>query len=58
MKGKALHILVFSSMTVYTTQGSLLLIEVYLIYNIVLVSVVQQSDSIIHIYSFSYSFPL
>ena len=44
MKGEALHILVFSSMTVYTTQGSLLLIEVYLIYNIVLVSVVQQSD--------------
>ena len=54
MKGEALHISVFPSMTVYTTQGttqgSLLLTEVYLIYNVVLVSVVQQNDSIICIY--------
>ena len=32
-------------------------IEVYLIYN-VLISAIQQSDSVVHIYSFSYSFPL
>ena len=33
-------------------------IEVWLIYYVVLTSAVQQSDSAIHIYSFSYSFPL
>ena len=37
-------------------------IEVYLIYNVVLISTIQQSDSVIHIYiytyPFSYSFPL
>ena len=35
-------------------------IEVWLIYNVVLISAVQQSDSVIHIYihSFLYSFPL
>lgn len=32
-------------------------IEVQLIYSAVLISVVQQSDSVIHIYPFSYSFP-
>ena len=32
------------------------LIEVYLIYNVVLISAIQQSDSVIYIYSFSYSF--
>ena len=31
-------------------------IEIQLIYNVVLISAVQQSDSVIH--SFSYSFPL
>ena len=38
------------------------LIEVQLIYNVVLISAVQQCDSVIHIYiyiySFLYSFPL
>ena len=34
------------------------LIETQLIYNVVLVSGVPQSDSVIHIYSFSDSFPL
>ena len=35
-------------------------IEVLLTYNVVLISAVQQSDSVIHIYiySFSYCFPL
>ena len=31
-------------------------IEVYLIYNVVLVSAVQQSDSVIYLYIFSYAF--
>ena len=34
------------------------LIELQLIYNVVLISAVQQRDSVMHIYSFSYSFPL
>lgn len=33
-------------------------IEVYLIYNILLISAIEQSDSVIRTYSFSYSFPL
>ena len=33
-------------------------IEVELIYDVVLISAVQQSDSVIQTYSFSYSFPL
>ena len=37
---------------------SFFLIEIYLIYNVVLISDVQQSDSIIHIYSFLYSLSL
>ena len=39
------------------TSFSFFLIEVWLIYNVVLVSSVQQRDSIIHIYSFPDSFP-
>ena len=35
-----------------------LFIEIRLIYNVVIVSGVQQSDSVIYIYSFSDSFPL
>ena len=38
--------------------GFLKFIEAELIYNIVLISAVQQSDSVTHIYSFLYSFPL
>ena len=34
------------------------LIKVYLMYNVVLISAVQQNNSVIHIYSFLYSFPL
>ena len=33
-------------------------VEIQLIYNILLISDVQQSNSVIYIYSFSYSFPL
>ena len=33
-------------------------IEVYLIYNVVLVSAVQQGDSVIYLYILSYAFPL
>ena len=39
----------------------LFFVEVYLIYGVVLISAVRQSDSVIHIYiiySFLYSFPL
>ena len=33
-------------------------IDIQLIYNVVLISAVQQSDSVIHVYSLSYYFPL
>ena len=42
----------------WITSALLFFIEVYLIYSVVLSSAVQQSDSVIHIYPFSYSFPL
>ena len=45
------HILIYFLNLIY-------FIEVELIYNVVLISAVQQSDSVIHIYSLSDSFPL
>ena len=35
--------------------GWLFLIEVQLIYNVVLISAIQQSDSVIHIYTFFFN---
>ena len=51
------------TMKKYTEQNikiTLFFMEVELIYSVVLVSGVQQSDSVIHVctYSFSYSLPL
>ena len=44
--------------TVSPTYGEFFLIGVQLIYRVVLVSGVQQSDSVMHVYSFLCHFPL